>query len=625
MNLQLTTLLSVVAEAAPPAGGAAIDQVIIATTAAMIVTGGLLLVGYAWRTGGPGRLGQLVQTNFGRIGDFSERVSGLPAWAAVPGALIAGSLIVALVGMMWDISLHIDDGRDEGPLANPAHYLILVGLFGVFAAGFLGMVMPKGKPSASAIRISGDWYAPLGAVIIAACGAFSLTGFPLDDVWHRIFGQDVTLWGPTHLMLLGGAAMTLIGQAVLMVEAGRSTIAGGGELRWIYHVRRIALAGALLIGLSIFQAEFDFGVPQFRFVFGPMLVAASAAVALVTTRVWLGRGSALGAVGFFLVLRGLISVFVGPVMGEVTPHFPLYIVEALVVEAVALRVPTSRTVTFAAWSGLGIGTLGLAAEWIWASIWMPIPWTSELLPEAAVMGLAMAFAGSMVGAWMGAHLASDRIPRSGSLRAAAVVGAAMIFGLVGYTLLKPADEGVSAKVTLTEVDSAPERTVQAVVHLDPPDAAEDAEFFNVTAWQGGGFHLDDLEQVSPGVYRTSEPVPVYGSWKTLIRLHDGRSLTALPVYLPSDPAIPAEGVRAPTGRTIIREFVNDHTILQREQKSAAGWLTGAAYLAVAAITLAFLALIAWALHRLAVVSGTPAGATSAAPRRAPGKRPAPVH
>ena len=30
-------------------------------------------------------------------------------------------------GMYWDISLHIDNGRDPGPLANPAHYFILVG------------------------------------------------------------------------------------------------------------------------------------------------------------------------------------------------------------------------------------------------------------------------------------------------------------------------------------------------------------------------------------------------------------------------------------------------------------------------------------------------------------------
>ena len=54
------------------------------------------------------------------------------------------SLITALLGMYWDISLHIADGRDEGPLANIAHYPIMFGLFGIFAAGVLAMRAPGG-------------------------------------------------------------------------------------------------------------------------------------------------------------------------------------------------------------------------------------------------------------------------------------------------------------------------------------------------------------------------------------------------------------------------------------------------------------------------------------------------
>ena len=45
--------------------------------------------------------------------------------------------------MYWDISLHIDQGRDAGPLANPAHYLILVGLFGIFAAGVIAIAAAR--------------------------------------------------------------------------------------------------------------------------------------------------------------------------------------------------------------------------------------------------------------------------------------------------------------------------------------------------------------------------------------------------------------------------------------------------------------------------------------------------
>jgi hypothetical protein len=258
----------------------------------------------------------------GRLGKFSQHVSGLPAWAAIPAGMIVVSLITALFGMLWDISLHIAQGRDEGPLANAAHYFILAGLFGVFSSGFLSMCLPRERPSGVAVRINDDWHAPLGGVLIAAAGAFSLVGFPLDDVWHRLFGQDVTLWGPTHLMLIGGAAMTLVGLAVLLVEAGAANRAAGrrGELPWARFMRRISLPGAFLLGLSTFQAEFDFGVPQFRMIFAPTLIMLAASVALVAARIWLGRGAALGAALFFLAPRGLMALLVGPLLGEPTPH-----------------------------------------------------------------------------------------------------------------------------------------------------------------------------------------------------------------------------------------------------------------------------------------------------------------
>ena len=288
-------------------------------------------------------------TLLGRWAALAERVSGLPGWVVLPAALSTLSLITAVFGMYWDISLHIDDGRDPGPLANPAHYFILLGLFGIFSAGFFAMVLPKQRPSATAVRLGHDWYAPLGGVLMCACGAFSLMGFPLDDMWHRLFGQDVTLWGPTHLMLIGGASMTLVGMAVLLVEGMRANAAAGQpdrERSWAMKARVVALTGGLLLGLSTFQAEFDFGVPQFRFVFQPMLIMLAAGVGLVAIRQWGGRGAALGAVGFFIVVRGTLAVLVGPVLGETTPHLPLYIVEALVVEAIALRIPRDRPLAF---------------------------------------------------------------------------------------------------------------------------------------------------------------------------------------------------------------------------------------------------------------------------------------
>src|SRR5919106_1660303 len=130
----------------PPAGGAEIVEVVIATEGALLATAALLLLGWAHRTGRTDLLR--------RVAEAMGRGAGLAPWAALPALLAAGSLLVALLGMYWDISLHIDDGRDAGPLANPAHYLILFGLFGVFAAGVIGMALPRDeKPGPKPVKL----------------------------------------------------------------------------------------------------------------------------------------------------------------------------------------------------------------------------------------------------------------------------------------------------------------------------------------------------------------------------------------------------------------------------------------------------------------------------------------
>lgn len=579
------------AAASPPAAGAEIAQIVIATVAATIVTCGLLYLGFGHRSG---RV-QILQ----RLADRSERTTGMPGWVALPSGVASLSLMTALFGMYWDISLHIDNGRDAGPLANPAHYFILLGLFGVFSAGFFAMVLPKERPSTVAIRLGRDWWAPLGGILICACGAFSLIGFPLDDVWHRLFGQDVTLWGPTHLMLIGGAAMTLVGIAVLSVEGMRATPdeAAAEEPTRTKMLRAVALTGGLMLGLSTFQAEFDFGVPQFQLIFQPMLLMVAAGIGLVLARVYAGPGAALGAAGFFILLRGGLALLVGPALGQTMPHFPLYVAEAMVVEAVALFVSTQRPLRFGLVSGIGIGTIGLAAEWAWSRLWMPLPWPEAAFPEAAIAGFAAALAGAMIGAWIGSHLSPVPPERSPLLRRAAVCSAAVLAALVAYGLYTPTQEGVSAQVALQDVGGAGGREVEATVRMNPPDAAADAAWFDVTAWQGGGLVVAPLERTAPGVYETTEPIPVHGNWKAMIRLHDGSSLTALPIFLPRDEAIPVGEV--PALAQFTRSFDDEHQLLQRESKGGPAVLTAIAYSTVVAIALSLLGLLAWGLHRLA--------------------------
>src|SRR5688500_20130288 len=109
------------------------------------------------------------------------------------------------------------------------------------------------------------------------CGLIAVMGFPLDDVWHRIFGQDVTLWGPTHIQMVGGAALSTLALWVLLVEGMRAAgkPASPSKAR-MWLGLEMTIAGAFLIGASALKAEFDYSVPQFRLLFHPVLLALGA-------------------------------------------------------------------------------------------------------------------------------------------------------------------------------------------------------------------------------------------------------------------------------------------------------------------------------------------------------------
>ncbi len=207
--------------------------------------------------------------------------------------------------------------------------------------------------------------------------------------------------------------------------------------------------------------------------------------------IWLGRGAALGAALFFLAMRGLMTLLVGPVLGP------------------RRSPPPPRSVAMTAFGLYSIGS-----------------------------------------------------------------------------------QGVRATVTLSAAGDA-------TVRLDPPDAADDVNWFTATAWQGGGLVVDRLERTAPGVYRSTQPLPLDGDWKTMLRLHEGNALTALPLYLPADPAIPVEGIQTHT--ELERAFGPEQKLLQRERKSAAGWLWGAAYGTVLLIALGFLVALAWGVHRVSAI------------------------
>jgi len=633
MALDIRTLAD-----AAPAGGAATGQVIAMVVALTVGFTGLVLLGEAHRRG--------RRTPLGTLAAFASRVGGMPQWAALPLAVTGISLVGALFGYMWDVSLHIDHGRDAGPFANPSHYFILAGLYGIVAGGYLSTVLVKRgeHPGDSAVRIAPSWEVPLGGLLIAAAGGFALFGFPLDDLWHRLFGQDVTLWGPTHLIMLSGGLLTLVGVALLFEEgvrvSGRRRAAaanGAGRTNGRSAERsalmrladlipaiplwptRALIAGGFLAGLTIYQGEFDYGVPQFELVLQPLMIAGSAALALVAARVWLGRGGALAAVAWYLLIRGGVWLIVGPILGRTHPAMALYVPEALVIEAVALGL-ARRPLVFGPVAGLAAGALGFAGEWPWVNAVYPIHWNVNLLPEGPAIAAIAGIAGGTIGALFGLALKRQLPARPRLAPAMAVTSLVALMGCFAFGLADHTPSGDSAQVTLTEVRPAPQREVLATVRFNPANVADGASWVREIAWQGGALIGAPLERIAEGVYRTPEPLPVYGKWKSALRIENGHTLLGVPIYAPADAAIPAPAVSAPASFT--RPLENDRKLLQRErERDVPGWLWLTASLVVLVLALAFLTVLSIALARYSR-GARPEEPRPREPRREPPRLPA---
>ena len=154
--------------------------------------------------------------------------------------LLGGKLLGAW-GLTWDIQWHLLIGRDTFWI--PPHLMMYSGVTAGFLVAVLVLALDTRDRRRGVRRRGGVTMLGLTStrgIHLAAWGvALLLLAAPIDDLWHRLFGLDVTLWSPPHLLGLLGSAVNTIGTLLIAVEAyppgARMRLAAlvlGGGLLW---------------------------------------------------------------------------------------------------------------------------------------------------------------------------------------------------------------------------------------------------------------------------------------------------------------------------------------------------------------------------------------------------------
>jgi hypothetical protein len=153
-------------------------------------------------------------------------------WTLLLSKLIAGW------GVQWDIQWHVLIGRDSFWI--PPHVMTYAGVtlavlvsFGMLAWETLVGSDGRGQ---TVLGLTGT----RGFHLAAAGIGLTVLAAPIDDLWHRLFGLDVTLWSPPHLLGIVGAAINSLACFVIATEV----YPAGSRAR----LAAIVINGAMLYG-----------------------------------------------------------------------------------------------------------------------------------------------------------------------------------------------------------------------------------------------------------------------------------------------------------------------------------------------------------------------------------------
>ncbi len=378
---------------------------------------------------------------------------------SLAAAVAASSGLLFVSGGLWDEIWHRRFGGFGNDFLWPPHVL-LYGSIALIAALAAGALLVIGLRGSGGLRQRVRAEPLLG--LIALVSAYLIFSLPSDELWHRIYGRDLTAWSLPHIILVTGIAAVMLSSVPLALSgvprgAGRFL----ERLRAGEVVALVLVAWALTVLLQIGTAEWE-GVravqsgsgDAFRDAFWqrpewlyPVVIVAVALFCGRLVRAATGRIGAASAVGL-LVLGFRVGMMAATGAGTVGLGFVPHL----------LILPALFGLDAASWafgsrdrSGLIANIAAVVAFLVVALIALPAlvvypRVNAGTLPGMTLMGLLMGVLAGAAGSSLGATLArlsanpdptEPRAVRRDGLTALAGLCAAVLIVIVSVAVASP--------------------------------------------------------------------------------------------------------------------------------------------------------------------------------------------
>jgi hypothetical protein len=175
-----------------------------------------------------------------------SNVTGLRPVVAVTA--ISSGLIFTTAGL-WDEVWHRKYGGFGRDFLWPPHLLLYGSVALISLIAVIGLL-------AIALRGTGGWrerfrQEPLLGVI-ALVSSYLVLAAPSDELWHRLYGQDLSAWSLPHVMLVTGIAMVMLTAVPLALWGPRGH---GQRFRGFLALLLIAWATTMLVQVGTAEWE----------------------------------------------------------------------------------------------------------------------------------------------------------------------------------------------------------------------------------------------------------------------------------------------------------------------------------------------------------------------------------